>query len=233
MLNIKNSLSELNIIKNSNPATMAKLVNTALLTRWSKGTFLFMDRDEVDNIYFLVKGKLSLYKTSKSGDKKILFICEKGSAVNEEILCEKISSVNCEVTEDSHIISFQTQQFISIMENDFGLSKAMIDSLSMKVRRLYRQLKNTSNSIGSDRKIASRLWKIALDHQKNGTSKITENEEIVIPMTITCLADMLGLKRETASRQIKKLTSLGLLNHEKGKFYIKDCDALKDYYNQP
>ena len=233
MIDIKNSLCQLDIIKDSNPATMANLVNTAILTRWPKGTFLFMERDKVDSIYFLVHGKLSLYKTSTSGEKKILFMCEKGAAVNEEILCENISSVNCEVAEDSHIISFQTDQFISIMENDFGLSKAMIDSLSMKVRRLYRQLKNTSGTIRSDKKIASRLWKIALDHQKKGTLEITENEEIVIPMTITYLAEMLGLKRETASRQIKKLTSLGLLNHKKGKFFIKDKDALKDYFNQP
>lgn len=237
MIDIKKAIANTEVLKKANPATMARLVNSALLTKRDKDEFLFMDREEVNHIYFLIKGKLALHNTNTNGNKKIMFILESGTVVNEEVLYEKTGALNCELLEDSYLISFCADAFISIMQDDFRLTKAVIDSLALKNRRLYRQLKNTPATTRGDKKIAAKLWKIALDqdkhHSKSNCSNMGKSREAVIPMTITCLAEMIGSRRETVSRQVKSLSEKGLVRHENGNFYIADRDALKKYYSMP
>lgn len=233
MTNIKTVLPEMNVLKESNPATMARLMNSAVMEKRSRGEYLYMDREEVNSIYFLVEGKLSIYKTSSGGEKKIIFLLSDGAAVNEDVLYEKFSSAFCEVMEDSIIVKFSVDQFIAIMNEDFQLSKALINSLSMKVKKLYRQLKNTPATVKGEKKIVSKIWKITLDNERDGNVIINRDGEIIIPMTITCLAEMIGSKRETVSRQVKSLTEKGLIRHENGSFYIPDRENLIDYYYKP
>ena len=49
----------------------------------------------------------------------------------------------------------------------------------------------------------------------------------------TYLADMLGSKRETVSRQAKKLTELQLISMEKNHVSIPDMEKLREYFKQP
>ena len=52
-------------------------------------------------------------------------------------------------------------------------------------------------------------------------------------LSITYLADMLGSKRETVSRQAKKLTELQLISMEKNHVSIPDMEKLREYFKQP
>ena len=52
-------------------------------------------------------------------------------------------------------------------------------------------------------------------------------------LSITYLADMLGSKRETVSRQVKRLTELGLINMEKNRITIPDMKKISEYFKQP
>ena len=52
-------------------------------------------------------------------------------------------------------------------------------------------------------------------------------------LSITYLADMLGSKRETVSRQVKRLTELGLINMERNRITIPDMKKISEYFKQP
>ncbi len=49
-------------------------------------------------------------------------------------------------------------------------------------------------------------------------------------LSITYLADMLGSRRETVSRQLKHLTDQGLVHVLRGKIVIPDRDALSAFF---
>lgn len=51
-------------------------------------------------------------------------------------------------------------------------------------------------------------------------------------LTITYLADMLGSKRETVSRQLKQLADAGLVRYGDGRFLLPDRDALQKYFKE-
>ena len=52
-------------------------------------------------------------------------------------------------------------------------------------------------------------------------------------LSVTYLADMLGSRRETVSRQLKHLTEQGLVRVQRGKFIIPDRDALSVFFKSP
>ena len=50
------------------------------------------------------------------------------------------------------------------MKKDFGLTEIVLNAANRKVRRLYRQLKNTTGVLKVERRVAAKLWKLANDY---------------------------------------------------------------------
>lgn len=211
------------------PDTKEALAACCTLREREKGTHLFLDKDTPSALYFLLQGKAALYKLNSLHERKVIFIYGPGSFLNEVFLQSPSSSINCELMEASQVLCFSKDAFLNLMEQDFILSKAVMDSMALKIRRLYHQLKNTSNTVRMDKRIAAKLWKLSLDHGILGPLGYT----IDIHLTVSYLAELLGSKRETVSRQLKLLTDQGLVLHEKNHFIVPDREKLKNYFQEP
>ncbi|HEX3075259.1 MAG TPA: Crp/Fnr family transcriptional regulator [Lachnospiraceae bacterium] len=228
-MDLRKAMGIAEILENASPTSLAALASCASLKRVEKGAHLFRDKDDVDTIYTVISGMVSLYKYNSVGEKKVIFVFDKGKTINEVIINDLPASINCEVFQDACILCIPKDQLLYIMEQDFKLAKAVMDSMSMKIRRLYRQLKNTSNAVRGDKRIAAKLWKLSMDYGE----KSDEGWLITMNLTITYLADMLGSKRETVSRSLKQLTDLGLVIYRDSHFLIPDRDRLAEYFKAP
>jgi CRP-like cAMP-binding protein len=190
----------------------------------NKGQTLFREREAVKNIYIVLKGKVTMYKNTEEGQRRVIYILGDGAFINEVIFDGKTASISCEAFEDTEIVAIDREELLKLMELDFVLTKNIMDSMAKKIRRLYRQLKNTT-TIRVDKKVAAKLWKIALDHGV----QIKEGTMIDINITITYLADMMGHSRESISRAMKLLEGEGLVLY-KDKKIVVDKDGLLKYY---
>lgn len=212
----------------ANSETLDILADNFNVRQYKKGEYVFRDKEECPNLYVVKSGLVSLYKMSSQGEKKVVFILGKGKLINEVVLQGLPSSISCHVFEASEILCWNAEKFIHIMSQDFDLTKGILRSLSLKTRRLYRQLKNTSNSVRADKRIAAKLWKLSGDYGiacEKGTC-------IDMDLSITYLADMLGSQRETVSRQIKILKEHNLIRIEDKKFIIYDREKLANYFKE-
>ncbi len=222
-------LKELPGFNNIDENTLRKLSNITRVTRYEKGKVLFRDKDIVDNIYIVLKGKVSLYKFNEKGQKKVIFILGLGDLINEVILQSSTASINCETIEDSQIMYCNTMELLQVMESDFEFTKMVLSSLSLKVRRMYRQFKNTTGVLNMGKRVASKLWKLGRDYG------VADDNGILIDMeiSITYLADLFGAQRETISRACKELSELGLIEYNNKKFTIKNKEKLLEYFKAP
>lgn len=217
-----NSIEVFKNIKEESKVNLEKILKTRKL---SKKEILFYERDMVDKIYFIKEGKISLFKINGSGERKIIFILPKGQMINDIFIDEKkTSAVSCEAFEKSILLECSSKDFMNIMENDFILTKNVLNHLQNINRRLYRQLKN-SISIRMDKKLAAKLYRMGREFgvEKDEWTLINAN------LTITYIADMLGCKRETLSRSMKVLQDENLVKIENKKVYIKK-DELSSYF---
>lgn len=189
-----------------------------------QGETLFLECDKLDNLYFILEGNVTIYKENHHGKRKVIYILGEGSFINDTILDGNTSSINCDAFTDCKLLVIPYSHLVKLIKIYPELSLLLIQSLSKKVRRLYRQLKNTT-VISMEKRIAAKLWKLSLDY---GVS-YGELTGYSIKITNTYLADMLGTNRETISRGIKRLKALGSIIYINGELYIKQ-DELKEFY---
>lgn len=226
---IESYFATIPILANASKNTRELLLPYTRVEEYEKGEHLFLEKFKVEYVYFLIDGIASFYKLGNNQERKVIFIHKQGDILNEEALDGKLASVNCEFLVTSHVLCIDIHQFLYCCQNDFQLTKAVMDAMSLRVRRLYHQMKNTINSLNSDKKLAAKLWKLGRDHG----STCKEGIEINFPLTITYLADTLGSKRETVSRQTKILVDKGLIIVERNRFVICNADNLLTYFSLP
>jgi len=83
--------------------------------------------------------------------------------------------------------------------------------------------------LNGEKRVAAKLLKLSWDHGVEDEDGV----RIDMNLTVTYLAEMLGSKRETVSRQVKKLNEQGLIMVKKNKFIIPDQEKLSKYFKMP
>lgn len=215
----------IDILKDTKIETKENIKKISKVKKISKKEILFHERDIVQKVYFVLEGKVSIFKINESGERKIIFILRPGEMINYLLIDEiKASAAGCEAFENSTILECEMTEFINLMEKDFNLCKNVINAMQNRSRRLYRQLKNTI-SIRLDKKLAAKLYRLGKEFGINKGEWTLLNVNI----TITYLADMLGCKRESLSRAMKVLQDEDLVKLDNKRFYIKKYE-LAEYF---
>lgn len=218
-------LESMEIFNALNVETLKTLCKIGIKRIYKKGEHVYRDKEKVTNIYVIKSGKVALYKLSESAQKKIIFILGKNKVINALTLDNLPASINCEVFEEAEILCFDIVQFVEAMKNDFELTRIIINSLAIKIRRLYRQSKN-SIAIKIEKRVAAKLWKLSKDYGIEVENGILINLNI----SVTYLADMFGAQRETISRALKILVNKGLILNENKQITIINREMLAEFF---
>ena len=204
--------------------TLNLIKDSVIIKKLKKSQMLFAQRESINTIYIVLEGKVTMYKLSEKGQKRVVYILNRGEIINDVNFDEYNSSINCEGFEDSEIISIARVDLLNIMKLDFKLTEVILCSMSKKIRRLYRQIKNTV-PIKKDKRVAAKLWKLSKDYGV----ETQEGTLIDVKISITYLADMLGNSRETISRALKELEIRDMVKIEKRKFIV-NREKLNNYF---
>lgn len=224
--NLMPILSEIPLFKNVAPQTLTALAEKGLIDQFPAGHHVFYDKDKVHCFYILLSGTASLYKTNSNGQNKIIFIEDNGTLLNEVIFEDLPASINCQTLSPCKMLIFYKNDFIELMKKDFILTQNVMNALTKRVRRLYRQLKNATSIIKIEKKLAAKLWKLGQDYGVPCEKGIKINFSI----TVTSLADLLGSYRETVSRALKLLIQKELIIYENKQIIIPNPDALSKFF---
>ena len=219
-------LKELSFLECIEDRTLDLIRAKVMIKKLKKSQILFSERQCVNNTYIVLEGKVTMYRLSEKGQKRVVFILNKGEIINESIFDNYTASISCEAFEDSEIISISKVDLLNIMKLDFKLTEVVLYSMSKKIRRLYRQIKNTV-PIKMDKRVAAKLWKLSKDYGV----EIPEGILIDIKISITYLSDMLGSSRETISRAVKELEILGMIKIKDRKFIV-NREKLNKYFKE-
>ena len=213
-------MKNIEVFKNLNEETYEKLGKILRRRELNKKEVLFLEREVVENVYFIEEGKISLFKITESGERKIIFILRNGQMINDVLIDKnKTTTVSCKAFENSKLFECNSKDLLKVMEEDFQLTKNILSHIQNLNRRLYRQLKN-SVSIRMDKKLAAKLYRMGREFGINKDEWTLINADL----TITYMADMLGCKRETLSRAMKVLQDKNLVKFENKKIYIKQYE---------
>ena len=188
-----------------------------------KGENLFMEREEVKCLYIVLDGFVALYRNSRYGEIKVIFICTDGEALNEVVMQDEKTSICAKALSDTKLLCIHRSRLQECLGENVELYREIFNSLARKTRRLYHQIGNSNGTYPMEKRLAAKLWKLARDYGKD----ISEGKQIGFELTVTFLANMLGAKRETISRIISAWKKEGVVSHENGFITVTDMDRLK------
>ncbi len=205
-----------------------------MITELHKNQYLFRLRDEVDRIYIIRSGYAILERESDDHGVKSMLILRPGDIINEVILESPSASASLRALTDVTAVSFSRTVFWELMQEEPVLNRYVLESMAVKIRRLYRMLEGSTKTTRLDHQVASRLWKLAKDFGERKTTGNVEGNspaqtdyiEIPFDVRITFLAGFVGSNRETVSRIVKKMSEAGILTIENGRCRIYDLEKL-------
>lgn len=224
-MNTRQAIEDADVFCDVSVSSRQKLSAVALSQRFTRGEFLFRAKEDVESLYLLTSGYVVLEQTNLQSDRRSIFILGPGQLLNETVLERPKSSISCYALTATEVVSVHRKQFLDLMEQDFALTKAVFCSLSSKMRRLYRQIGNSTKMMTLDIQVSSKIWKMTKDFGV----KTEDGIELPFPITITFLASLVGSNRETVSRIVKKLSEEEILSIRNGKCTVSDLNALKNY----
>lgn len=225
-MGVKKHVNQMDFFNGLAPNTIETLTKCGKIVEIPRGTLLMRAREAVSFVYFQLAGKSVIYNLTNDGKRKILFIFGYGALLNEHLFNNRTSSTYCEAMEKSKVLAFPVQEFARVMAMDFELTKRVLEAQERKIWRLGHQLKNTTSSIYLERKLAAKLWKLSRDFGV----ETDEGIEIDVNLSITFLADMLGVPRETTSRVCSTLTEAGLIAMKRKRIIIPDPEKMSHFY---
>lgn len=223
----ENRLTSLAFFHSLRPETCDTLWQSGQVRRYAKRQVLFRPGDLMQTLYFQLSGKSCVYTVTPSGQRKVHFVCGRGELLNQNTLNASICASSCEMIEDSQIFSVPAEAVSRCMRTDFELVVALIEAQERKLWRLEHQLKNTVSSMYMERKLAAKLWKLARDFGV----KRPEGIEIDMELSVSFLADMLGVPRETTSRLRSALVRARLISVQGKRITLIDPEGIVRLYH--
>ena len=221
-------IEKIEVFKGISINSINEIKNNSDIIELKKNKALYSDRQILDYVYFLVSGNVSLVKSNENGENKVIFLLNSGSMINEQLMRKNTSGIECWGFEDAKILKIGLKTFDKIMSKDYILARNCMLFMEKRIRRLYRQLKN-STSTNIEKKLAAKLYRL-------GTQYGIENPQdkfilINLNLTVTYLAKMLGCQRETVSRSIKLLNDKAIILLKDRKFYI-DMENARQFFKK-
>lgn len=188
---------------------------------WKKGEHICYEEDDVDYLYFFVKGKAKIYITLKNGKSLLLCFYENFKVIGDlEIMNNKPSTASVELIEDSYCIGIKKEIVQQKLLNDVLFLQFITTSLSIELERSSK-----NSSINLLYPVENRLASYILATSEK--SSINHQEEWIFQENLTHLAELLGTSYRHLHRSLERLIQDGVIIRTQHYFFITDMLKLK------
>jgi CRP/FNR family transcriptional regulator, cyclic AMP receptor protein len=222
---IKKVLSNFMLFRDLNEQEIDKIVQISLSRTWKKNSYIFLQGEPLDNVYFIDDGKVKIYKSDVNGREQIVSILKKGEMFPHVGFFRKGSyPANAEVLDKATLVVVPIAKFENVLIENPELCIKVFNVLGEKIVDLQNRLEEQilNNTYEQIIKLLIRLG------EKHGTKN--EDGKVVLKNEFTNkdLANMIGTTRETVSRTLTKMKKEELIEMDEQGNMIIDPETLMD-----
>jgi CRP/FNR family transcriptional regulator len=218
-MDIINFITTISLFQNLEEKNYQDLSGIVHTRKYKKGEIIFSEYDDADGFYVAITGRVKIYKSSPEGKEQILHIFGPGDPFGEiAVFTGKNFPASAQTLENSETLFFPKNAFIGLIKKDPALSLNMLSVLSMRLKRFSSLIEDLSL-----KEVPGRLAAYLLYLSDRNDSC----DELILDISKSQLASILGTIPETLSRILAKMTRENLIESDgKRKFLIKDRDSL-------
>jgi len=196
-----------------------ELARIAAERTFRRGETIFLEGDEGRGFYVVLSGRVKIYKISPEGKEQTLHLFDPGEPFGEVALFAGTRfPANAEAMEESRILFFPRDAFADLIREQPSVAMNMLALLSMRLRRFTALIEDLSLKEVPGRLAAYLLY---LSRREDA------GDDLVLDITKTQLASLLGTIPETLSRILSRLSREDLIETTGRTIRILDREGLQ------
>ncbi len=220
---IKNHLHGVSLFKDLSEDEIIPIVEISQMREYRAKSFVFMQGDPLDRVFFIHTGLVKIHRTDASGKEQIVSILQPGEMFPHAGFFRKGSfPAHAEIVETAELIVIPIKKF---EENLFlypELSVKLLRVLGEKIIDLQNRLEEKIL-----RDTYEQIIMLLLRLCKSNGVQVGEKYRITTHFTNKELGNMIGTTRETMSRTINQLKRQNLIEIDKNGCILIIPEKLK------
>ncbi|MBL7002817.1 MAG: Crp/Fnr family transcriptional regulator [Gammaproteobacteria bacterium] len=173
--------------------TLQSLTDISKVRLFNKGEIVFQQGEQCSAIYKVLKGEVHLHRHDQDGKRVLLYRAYENNFFAEASLNSDQYHCTASCASDSSVLQIDSKKMMQILANDAQFSAQWIAVLSSELRRQRASVTRLNMNSASER----------LKHYL-----LTEGQpsgQIDLKGTLSDLAEVLGLSRESLYRTLRQL----------------------------
>lgn len=194
-----------------------------------KNTYLFKEGDDMQGIYFLIEGKIKIYKSNSMGKEQLVNIYSEGDIFPHigHYFHSRACPANALILHDATFFIIPIEQIESLLLQSPIVSTMFLSVMGEKVIDLQSRLEDKMLGTTTEQ-VINLLLRLAKKYgQKTADQKIQLSEVF----QNTDLGNMIGLTRETVSRTMAVLYTDNVIEKDKENRLVIDIEKINMLQN--
>jgi CRP-like cAMP-binding protein len=185
------------------------------------GQMLFTQGDPAKSFFWVAEGMVRLFRATPQGDEKVIELVGPSRLFAEAVLfMGGRYPVNAAAQSAVRLVAFDGQSFKDWLALDAQRCFRLMAGMSARLHKLVNEIDRLTLMKGADR-----LLQYLLDHSDPDD---TGRERVEWEAPKQVIASRIGVKPETLSRLLHKLTDQGCIEVEGSTLYIRDSQRLRE-----
>ncbi len=219
MLSFLPQLQNLPLFQGIVTEDIAKMLATVNKVQFPLGALVFSEGEEAQGFYIVLEGAIKLIRITSDGRELVVLIAREGYSVGEAaVYQESTHPISAIAMENTTALFFPRKLCFELVKSSPDFALRMLSLFSIRQRMLTHKLAAQGERNASKRVAGYILHRYFLEGSENTVPFKLSRED---------LASLLGLARETLSRQLSLLSECGAIELEGRTVYIKDEALLK------
>jgi DNA-binding response OmpR family regulator len=175
-------------------------------------------------LFYLIKGKVKVYKTNEDGKEYISDLFNAGDFIGYNALIQEVNyEDSAMVLEDAEVLQISREDFFNMIHTDMNIASAFIRIMSNNVKEKEERLLNLAYA-----SLRKRIAKALLEIQSKFGQ---ENTDEFISISREDIARYVGTATESLIRTLSDFKSEKLIEINGTKIFIKNSDKLRNLLN--
>lgn len=219
-------LKKISLFSGLTQAELESLARIATERTYRKHTFVFMEGEQRDAVFFIEAGVVKVFKIDEEGNEQIISLLKKGDMFPHVGFFDNVPYPGtAEVVQDCRLLVIHVNDFNELLMDNPRIAIQVMKVMEQKIIELQQRLQAL---LSGDvfRKVVHLLLRLAAEYGE----KRADGVFIAVPMTNRDFANMVGTSRESVNRTLNQLKKDKLLDIDRQGILIYDLEALKEHH---
>ncbi len=222
-MDIRENLKKIDLFSQLSDLEIDEIASGGKVKSYKKGSIVFTQGQEAIGAFFVLEGRVKIYKLGADGKQHILHIFGAGEIFAEAAMfAGGTYPAYAEALQDSKLFYWAKANLLYLIEKKPSLAIKMLASQAMRLRSFSAKIEDLSL-----KEVSARLAGYMVDQAGSGR-KTDKGLELKLPMNKSQLASYLGTIGETLSRTLTSFKNKGLIDEDNNSIVIKNLEKLKE-----